>query len=52
MTLRQELQELEPIFKAYNLRPNRLKELKVARLISREIEYKVFCLVYNAGITY
>lgn len=50
MNLFEHIQELEPILKAYNLRANRLKELKKAQEIKKVIDSKVSNLISIAGI--
>ena len=50
MNFLQQLQELEPILKAFNLRANRLKELKKAQEIKKHIDSKVSNLISIAGI--
>ncbi len=44
------IQELKPIFEAYNLRANRLTEFKKAKEINEHIDKKVSALIYMAGI--
>lgn len=50
MKIKQLLKEIDPILKAYKLRPNRKKEFDQARKINNHIESKVGNLLYLAGI--
>jgi len=50
MKLNEKIKQLKPIFKAYNLKPSRLKDFKKAQEIERTINSKVSNLISISGI--
>ena len=50
MTLKEGVKKLKPIFKAYNLKPSRLKDFKKAQEIDRAINSKASNIIDIAGI--